>query len=304
VRQFTQQHIGFVLPHLKPGFGYAQFINSNHFAFLIEMALGLSLGIVVMRGVSGRRRLLFLLAALVMGLAVVRVNSRGGIVSMLSQVVLLGVLVISDRNAIARRRTISPVKRWALSASLILVLLVGAGITVLFVGGDPLAGRIDTLSIELNRQTAQTYTLRRNIWQATWALIKDHPVAGVGFSGYWIAIPRYHNAAGDTTPQQAHNDYLELMASGGAIGVAIALWFVATFVAVARSAINQSNRLQRAVTAGAIVGMVTVLIHSFVDFGLHVPINAVVFTAFVAFVAMVDRHGYAQRQEVGHEIPD
>ena len=36
--------------------------------------------------------------------------------------------------------------------------------------------------------------------------------------GYWIAIPGYHNASGTLVPQEAHNDYLELLASGGIIG--------------------------------------------------------------------------------------
>src|SRR5918911_1658284 len=31
LRQMTQHNVGFVLPHLKPGFGYAQFVNKNHF---------------------------------------------------------------------------------------------------------------------------------------------------------------------------------------------------------------------------------------------------------------------------------
>lgn len=302
VRQLTQQHPGFGLPQLKPGFGYAQFINSNHFAFLMEMVLGLVLGIVVKSGVSGRRRLIFLLAALVMWVAVVRVNSRGGIVSMLSQVVLLGVLAVSNRNSMTGRPAISPAKRWALNASLILVLLAGALITVLFVGGDPLAGRIETLSVELNQRTAQTYTLRQNIWQATWALIKDHPIGGVGFGGYWIAIPQYHEASGETAPQQAHNDYLELMASGGIIAVALAMWFVIALVRLARGAVATPDTSRRAIALGAIVGILTVSIHSFVDFGLHVPINAVIFTALVALVSIAARQTGIPRTQVssGH----
>lgn len=297
-RQATQQQTGFILPELKAGYGYAQFINSNHFAFLMEMALGLILGIVVTRGVSGRRLILFLIAALVMWVAVVRVNSRGGLLSMLSQVVLLGVLLVSNRNPVTgEKRAASKIQRWAVSASLIFVLLAGSVITVMFIGGDPLAGRIDSLSVELNSKTAQTYTLRQNIWQATWALIKDHPIKGVGFGGYWIAISEYHKSSGETAPQQAHSDYLELMASGGVIAVAIGLWFVIAFASLARSAFTNANRLQRGVAAGAIVGILTVSIHSFVDFGLHLPINALVCTTLVAFVVIVEKHNRHRQTE-------
>jgi len=289
-RQAMQQHVGFLLSALKPGFGYAQFINSNHFAFLMEMALGLTLGMAVTRGLSRRRLVVYLLAALVMWIAIVRVNSRGGILSMLSQVVLLGILVVANREVVTTaKRPAGRIKRWVVSASLILVLLVGSIITVIFVGGDPLAGRIDTLSVELNQQTAQTYTLRQNIWQATWALIKDHPIAGVGFGGYWIAISQYHHASGETTPQQAHNDYLELIASGGVIGLALAVWFVVALGSIARRAVARSNKLERAVAVGALVGIITVAIHSIVDFGLHIPVNAAICTALIALIVIAGK---------------
>ena len=40
VRQTTQHSVGFGLPLLVPDSGYGQFINYNHFAYLMEMALG------------------------------------------------------------------------------------------------------------------------------------------------------------------------------------------------------------------------------------------------------------------------
>jgi O-antigen ligase len=289
LRQATQQQIGFVLPQLKPGFGYAQFINSNHFAFLMEMVLGLSLGMVVTGSLARRRLILFLLASLLMWVAVVRVNSRGGILSMLAQVVLLGVFALSNRGVGNKEQSISLMKQWTLSLSLILVLLAASLMTIIFVGGDPLAGRIGALSVEMNKKTAQTYTLRQNIWQATWALIKEHPVTGVGFGGYWVAISQYHRASGDTTPQQAHNDYLELMASGGAIALGLGIWFVVVLAALARRAFASPNHLGRGVAVGASVGIITVSIHSFVDFGLHVPVNALVCTTLIVLVAIVEK---------------
>jgi len=43
VRYTMQQNeVGFGLPYLRRGSGFAQFVNKNHFAFLIEMAIGLT----------------------------------------------------------------------------------------------------------------------------------------------------------------------------------------------------------------------------------------------------------------------
>ena len=150
------------------------------------------------------------------------------------------------------------------------------------------------MSVELDRKTAETYTLRPNIWRATWELIKDHPVAGVGFGGYWIAITKYHRGSGETTPQEAHNDYLELLASGGVIGLAIGFWFALALVRTASRKLSKlrsldagkSGSFSRAVTLGALAGILTVAIHSLVDFGLHITINAVIFTVLVSIVCI------------------
>ena len=283
-RQSSQHGVGFLLPYLRPGFGYGQFINANHFAFLMEMALGLTLGIAICRGASGGRLTLYLFAAVPMWVALVLANSRGGLISILCQAVFLAVLLVSQRAGKETAARFSRIQRVALQVGLVVTLLIGAVTTVVVVGGDPLAGRIDSLSVELDRNTAESYTLRQNIWQATWELIKDHPVAGVGFGGYWIAITRYHRASGETTPQQAHNDYLELLASGGLIGLAIGIWFVVVFVRAAYRKVRTADSYGRAVTLGALAGILTIAVHSLVDFGLHTPINALVCTALVALV--------------------
>lgn len=297
-RQASQHKAGFVLPHLAPGFGYGQFINANHFAYLMEMALGLALGIVIFRGVTGKRLVLYLLAALPMWLALVLANSRGGILSMLCQIAFLASLFISqkrgaDENSQTETGAAAPGKllrapSLMLRAAMIATLLLGAIVTVVFVGGDPLSGRMGSVSVELDPKTADSYTLRPNIWRATWELIKDHPIAGAGFGGYWIAITKYHRGSGEVTPQEAHNDYLELLASGGLIGLAIGTWLAVVFIRVARRQTHGKNSYLRAAKVGALAGIVAVAIHSLVDFGLHITINAVVFTALLAIVIISD----------------
>lgn len=293
-RQASQREPGFILPYLRPALGYAQFINYNHFAFLMEMALGLALGIVVCRGVTGKRLVIYLLAALPMWAALVLSNSRGGILSILCQVIFLGLLLgrgseVKENSNASEGRLQRASRMVAVRGVLIAALLTGAIATVVFVGGDPLGGRLEAVPLELNRQAAQTLTLRQSIWRATWEMIKDHPVAGVGFGGYAVAIPKYHDASGEVTPQEAHNDYLELLASGGLIGLAICIWFIVSFLAVARKQVGTpaGSRYLRAARFGALAGILTVCVHSLVDFGLHIPINSFVLTVLIS-VVLVD----------------
>ena len=294
LRQATQENAGFFLPYLRPGFGYAQFINRDHFAFMIEMVLGLTLGIAVCRGVLGTRLALYLIAAVPMWISLVLVNSRGAILSMLCQVLILAWLLSSSRTAHPMEGEETPTRPriWlfrkarslAVRAVLVIALLAAAVVGVIFVGGDSLVRKLDAISIELDPKIAESYTLRLNIWQATRELIKAHPVAGVGFGGYWIAIAKYHHSTGEITPQEAHSDYLELAASGGLVGLAIGIWLVAAFILAARRKLLSADNYNRAVTLGALAGIVTVAIHSLVDYGLHITINTLLLIVLVSIV--------------------
>ncbi len=277
-RKMMQHEAGFLLPHLMPGFGYGQFINNNHFAFLMEIALGLLLGLVVAGGVRRERLLICLGIMLLLGMSLVISNSRGGILSMLCQVIFVGVLFPTLRaipetsSKWIRRARNSAVVRLLLVACL--VATVGIGIVV--VGGDSLLGRLEVMPGEVaSREGGSRWGDRRiDIWRASWPLVRAHPLAGVGMGGYWTAITAYHDASGEMTPQRAHNDYLELIASGGLIGVAIALWFLAGLIRPVRKRLQSTDKLRRAAGFGALVGFCGVAVHSLLDFGLHTTINA------------------------------
>src|SRR6476646_9942493 len=94
VRQTVQHEPGFVLPGTMPGKGYGQFVNKNHFALLMEMTLGLGAGIGLLRGFSRDRMMIYVALLLPVWTALVLSNSRGGILSMLAQVVVAALLLM------------------------------------------------------------------------------------------------------------------------------------------------------------------------------------------------------------------
>jgi O-antigen ligase len=295
-RKTMQHDAGFILPHLMPGFGYGQFINNNHFAFLMEMALGLLLGLVIAGGVRRDRLLIYLGLALLLGMSLVLSNSRGGILSMLCQIIFAAVLFPTVRSVRERMPTRGAIK-WSqqlvgslvVRTLLIVCLIITVSIGIVWVGGDSLLGRLEVVPAEISsREAGARWGERRiDIWRATWQLIQANPVAGVGMGGYWTAITQFHDASGEMTPQRAHNDYLELLASGGLIGVALGAWFVGGLISPVRRRLRLPDNFRRAATCGALIGFAGVAVHSFVDFGLHITINAVVLLALLV-IATVD----------------
>ena len=285
LRQTNQHAIGFGLPLLSPGRGYGQFINPNHFALLMEMAFGLILGILLAGNPKREGLLVYGAALIVVWTALVLANSRGGLLAMLSQIVaavlLYPVVVPASKGRGAWRKITTVLRSLQARILLVCVLLAGVVLGTLWIGGDRLASRFEDLSGGVSPAETRTGGSRNEIWRATWHMFKANPISGVGLGGYWVAIPEYHDASGSLTPQEAHNDYLELLASGGIVGAAFGCWFLIVLGKRIKGNLRSANPFRRGVRYGAVLGIIGVLVHSLFDFGLHMLVNTLVFTALI-----------------------
>ena len=276
LRQTTQQETGFLLPLLKKNQGYGQFINKNHFAYLMEMAFGLGLGIVLGGGVARERLMIYVALLLPIWTGLVLANSRGGILAMLAQVVVAVLLLVSSHGDYELPKIAQSA---AVRAVLLVVLVIGVLFGTFWVGGDRLATNFENATNEI--ASSSTGASRNEIWRATLKMFAAHPIVGVGLGAYWIGITAYHEASGLMTPQEAHNDYLELLSSGGLIGLALGVWFAVAVVRKLRQNLSTDVRSQRAERFGAVLGITGIAAHSLVDFGLHIMTNAVVFIVLI-----------------------
>jgi O-antigen ligase len=293
----TKQALEFVSPRLAENIGgYAQFINRNHFAYLAEMTLGLPLGLLISERSRRERWPAYIASALLVWAALVMSNSRGGLLGMFAQLAFAALLYFSfvargvrrSENSFdegvgarpfhARVRRSTLLLRAALVSALLAVVFVG----VVWVGGEPLASRLEALPGDVSAASSVRWGDRRaEVWRATWGLIKEHPLAGIGFGAFRAGITAHHDASGEMSLEQAHDDYLELLASGGVIGAAIFAWFVALFARRALKSLRSSDRFRQAAALGALAGLAAVAVHSLFDFGLHVTADALIFSALV-----------------------
>lgn len=297
LRQTTQRGVGFGLPLLLPDLGYGQFINKNHFAYLMEMGLGLILGLILGGGVKRDQAMIYFAALLPLWIGLVLCGSRGGLVAMMAQLVVAALLfsVVTRRGSSSESdsKLLRLTRSWPVRLLLIFLLVAGVLLGTIWLGGDQLATRIEESRNELSADTAglRQGVSRNEIWQATWKMIVAHPVLGVGMGGYWAAIPAYHDASGTMTPQEAHNDYLELLASGGLVGLALGGWFAVIVFVRTRENMRARNRFRRAACLGAAIGIAGVAVHSLVDFGLHAIVNALVFTTLIVIATSKPQWG-------------
>ena len=104
--------------------------------------------------------------------------------------------------------------------------------------------------------------------------------------GSFVTVyPPYQTEASDLITEHAHNDYVEALTETGLLGGVLILAALVLFIPIAfRNLDVQLKREQGWIQLGAAIACCGLLIHSFVDFNLHIPANAAWF-AFCAGLA-------------------
>ena len=250
------------------------YINHNHFAGFLIMVLPLTL----VTGVSGQRSngIMYLGAAGLMILALLFSRSRMGLVAGLVPLALLGVYFFTKM----RRRFAAA----ALLAVPLVVLLYGA-----WIGLKPVGERFQFLA-QPGYLTAEG---RLTIWKDTWQLVRQRPLLGWGPGTFPSLYPTVRTEPSDLRWMEAHNDYLQLLAELGVIGL---LLFLVPMAALWRSLARQAWRedgLTGAMEAAIAASMAGLLVHSLTDFHLYVPANAMLLMILAGMGAAGLRSGRA-----------
>jgi len=284
---------GFVLPFLYAGVGYGQFLSPTIFAFLAEMSSALVMGVVLGGGVRRQHILIYLAIGLVIWAALVLSNSRGAILGFICVAVLLAFVALtwfrSTQVSLRGKEGSNPsiLTSLPIRISVILVMVVVLIVGVSWMGGQSLTWKMEQGRKEFTSATIEGAT-RKEIWHSTWQLIKHNPWTGVGFGAYFLAIPQYQISSGTIKVEQAHNDYLDLTASGGVLALILATWFLGIIIWRARSSLKSADAFRRAAALGAVAGLLGIAVHSIADFGLQVTgIAVIALTLVVISVAEI-----------------
>ncbi|HYJ88704.1 MAG TPA: O-antigen ligase family protein, partial [Pyrinomonadaceae bacterium] len=192
LRQRMQHKLGFGLPLLPLHSGYGQFINKNHFTLLMEMGLGLTLGMIFGGATKREQSLIYLAALLPIWTALVLSGSRGGLVAMMAQVIA-AVLLFRPVGRMVHptelpSKALRVLQSFPVQLVLLLVLVVAVALGTLWMGGDRLATQIEESPKEFSADTASRQGVSRNeLWRVTLRMFAAHPILGVGMGGYWTA---------------------------------------------------------------------------------------------------------------------
>jgi O-antigen ligase len=243
------------------------YVNRNHFAGLLEMALPFAvMGAVAFwyqhdpeeeRGVVQTLKACgLLIVATALLAAIVHSLSRMGFLAALVALLVAGMMWFSMSSTSKRSRL--------LAAGVGVLIVVG----FLFLPTDPLLHRFAALA-STEEITANT---RVEIWRETWQLIETYPWLGVGLGGYESSFIAHKTVVPLNLVDFAHNDYLQYLAELGFIGFAL-LGFLAvrTVVQAIRVGSVAEDLDERCFGIAATASLAAIALHSFVDFNLYVP---------------------------------
>ena len=270
---------------------FGPFINRHHFAGYMELTIALPLGLLLAGAIDKQKWILYLFLAGLMGVALVMTASRGGIISVVAEIVFLVIVTAIWRKHGERRRVGSRVKGIATRVGLAGALIFGLFLGVMLLGGEFSLNRfIDSVN------TDDPTTGRAHFWSVTLDMIKANPMLGTGLGAYGVMYTRYDTRNGLYRLEQAHNDYLQVFSDAGVVGGVLALAFVVLLFYRGFGKARSRDNFRRGVALAALGGCFGVLVHSFFDFTLHTTSNALLFLVLAALATLNGRVEDAPRR--------
>jgi len=246
------------------------YINGNHLAWFLNSAGFFALAL----GGFGRGRVVAKVIWIYVGLVCLVVSllclSRGGLLALGAGMIFLFVLSILAISFGGRSRRLAS---WGV---LIGAFVVPIGLVLL------VASQNDSIRARMGVLFEEGY--RPQVWLAALREFQLYPLFGAGPGAFTYFSRQFRPQGASADDYFAHNDWLQLAADFGFPALALVLLIVlfhlaigcGSFLRILRSRggdfIPQSNRA--AILIGACASTVAFAVHSFFDFNMQLPANA------------------------------
>jgi O-antigen ligase len=248
---------------------YGPYSNHNHYAGLMEMLFPIPLVASFLPRNERKDRVFCLTAAAVMAATIFLSGSRGGMLAFSAEILVLLLLV-------RRKRTSS---RLALAVFLAILAAL-----IIWVGAGPVVDRVQSIATSVHDDASAG--LRNQINQDTIRMFMARPILGWGLGVFPDVFPSFRSFYITLSINGAHNDYLQLLAETGLLGFSIAGLLVVTTYRKGLAKLRSGALGTRSGAALACLMAITgILVHSFFDFNLEIPANAVWFFVLCTIAA-------------------
>ena len=282
-------------------FASGTFIVSNHFAGYMEMVLCLAFGFLIAQkrqirrlrsGLNGNRKFLqkcvtwfapesarpkiifFFFVTVLIGVALLLSASRGGILALGASMLLMSILFLTKQ-------------RYRVYGGLAICLCVATLAYGLHVGIEPTLKKFEN---------PKNLYSRLHITRTILPMIKDYPYLGVGLGNFRYVYPRYIDDYDRVRGSgYAHNDWVEAGTETGCLGLFLILVGFGIYMVRMMGVWRQRRDFHAlGIGAGVVAGLLSIAMHSYFDFNMHIPANPLTLAALLAVgYAAMHRQGRA-----------
>jgi O-antigen ligase len=287
-------------------YAFGPFINHNHFAAYVELIIpmAISLGLLLLERQSGTgvapvhpagtpsrfaraddpggawsrassQAGLVLFAAVILVVSLFYSLSRGGI---LSAVLSGAVLLALSWKRLRSRRT-----AWA--------LVVGLPATVLVIMGWIGVGIVrDRFVTQVGIENEASFRSRAVVWRAAAQHFPEFLWVGAGLGAFEDSFSPYTPPGSWARWDKAHNDYIQAAWELGLAGCALLAWAGIVFSRrYGWPALRQRGESVDFVRTGTALGLLSIALHSAVDFNLQIGANGALFAILAGMLVSMTR---------------
>ncbi len=253
------------------GWIYGPYVNHNHYTGLMELLVPVPLVLSLTRLAGDRERIAAGIAAAIMAGTIFLSGSRGGMIAIFVELAVFAVVLLRQRKSY----------RIAISVSAFAVVLISL---LTWLGGRELTSRVSSISTETRSEVSGG--MRLSIDRDAFRMFRQKPVLGWGLGTFPIVYPQFRSFYTNFFVNEAHNDYLQLLAEMGLLGFAVMVWFLIVLYRHAfRKIEDWMSDIGGAVTLACTLGFTGILVHSLFDFNLQIPANAALFYVLCTIAA-------------------
>ncbi|TKJ34753.1 hypothetical protein CEE39_02195 [bacterium (candidate division B38) B3_B38] len=241
---------------------FGPYVNHNHYAGYMEMVIPLAIGLIFLSKDINKKLMLGFMTIVMAGTVFMSL-SRAGMVSLICSLVFLSLMLSQSKN---------PKHRFPIVFLIVISLLL----FLAYIGilSDSL-NRILTLT-EPDKLLQET---RPKVWKDSLYYFKDFPIFGSGLGTFQNVFPKYKSFSQQVIYLYSHNDYIQALTECGALGFVIILWGIIVFSGSIFRYIKKDP-----ITICLVTSVVAIAIHSFFDFNLHMPANAVILSIIISLI--------------------
>lgn len=258
--------------------GSGTFLNPNHLAGYLEMVLPLALAFTLTGRFSHLMKVVLGYACLVIFAGLTVTFSRAGWLA--AAVSLAGFFYFVVRQRDYWKRT-----------------LIVLGVFVALFAVTLTKARVSANRFERFDLAKQVEDVRYLLWEPAKGMWRDHLWFGVGPDHFDTRFRQYRPPHFElqNRPVRVHNDYLNTLVDWGLAGALLVAacwgafyWQVFRgwrFVQRAQTDLGAKRSNRSAFVLGGALGLLAILVHSYFDFNMHVPANAILAVTLMAMVS-------------------